>query len=172
MDVALQCIIGTDSRNPYYSVLKNSEKDELYIYFGNAHIETVPNIKDSPQLKHLLGRLYNANVKAISLTKHFGYSFHTIKRWGDALKSGNLEDIARAFEGQGAPKKLTKEIESFVTYEFNRIYPQNHYSYSKEIRKDIHKVFNVDISSESLRPLFSRLKKAFIQKEIEHIKKN
>jgi transposase len=171
MQIVLQSIIGTDSRNPHYSVLKDKNKNELYIYFGNALIEKVPDIKDSPQIKHLIGRLYNANVKAKGLTDHFGYSFQTIKRWGDAIKSGNMEDIYRAFEGQGAPKKLTKEIESFIIHEFDYIYPQNKYSYSKEIREDIKKVFKVEISSETLRPLFKRMKEEFKRKETELIKK-
>ncbi|MBI5416669.1 hypothetical protein HZA55_01775 [Candidatus Poribacteria bacterium] len=172
MSINIQSIIGTDDRNPYYSVLKDKENNELQVYFGNALIEKLPDKKDSPQLKHLLGRLYNADVKVKSLTDYFGYSFQTIQRWGDAIKSGNMEEMARSFEGQGAPKKVTKEIESFVVYEFNRIYQENKYSYSKEIRKDIKNVFNVEISAETLRPIFTRIKEENRQKEVDLIKKN
>lgn len=171
MTMILQTIIGTDERNPYYSVVKDKKHNELQVYFGNALMEKVPDIKGSPQLKHLLGRLYNANVKVKSLTDYFGYSFQTIQRWGNAIKSGNMEEMSRAFEGQGAPKKVTKEIESFVVYEFNRIYQDNKHSYSKEIRKDIKNVFNVEISAETLRPIFTRLKEKNRQQEAALIKK-
>ncbi|MCK5020747.1 MAG: hypothetical protein KAS32_27245 [Candidatus Peribacteraceae bacterium] len=41
---------------------------------------------------------------------------------------------------------------------FFKIYPNNHYSYSKEIREEIEKVFEITLSGEVLRPHFNKWK--------------
>ena len=157
----LQCIIGVDKRNPVFSIYRDKNNKYIYVYFGHALLEVIANKKDNPQLKLMLAQLYNANVKVKNLIGNFGYSYPTLKRWGDALKSGNLEKIYYALQGQGTPKKFTKEVEAFVRLIFNKIYPYNKYSYSSEIRKEIKEVFQVDISPETLRPVFKELKEKF-----------
>jgi hypothetical protein len=37
-----------------------------------------------------------------------------MKRWGDALKSGDADRLVAALSGQGAPRKLTPGILSFI----------------------------------------------------------
>ena len=82
-----------------------------------------------------------------------------MKRWGDALKSGDADRLVAALSGQGAPRKLTPEILSFIKVRFIQIYQENHYNYSIIIRKEIKEIFGKEISSESLRPLFKELRR-------------
>jgi transposase len=160
----LQSIIGIDKRNPLFTVYKETGKNEIHIYYGGLLHEVIEDKKDNPELKLMLARLYNAGVKVKSLIENFGYSYPTIKRWGDALKSGDSEQLYQALSGQGAQKKLTPEIISFAIHDSGHIYPQNKYSYSKQIRDDIKKVYKVSLSSESLRPLLQDLKIAYHQR--------
>ena len=171
MDKHLQAIIGTDKKNPNFTVFRNSKEKTIIIYFGAALIETIPEEPGSRALKHLVARLFNAGVKKSALTKTFGWSYNAIKRWADALKSGDSETINIALSGQGAPKKIITEIRSFIVHRFNSIYPENKYSYSKEIREEIQDVFKLEICAESLRPIFAELKTNFEQKKKRtHIK--
>ena len=112
-----------------------------------------------PEYKLLIARLYNAGVKAKSITEKFGTARTTMKRWGDALKSGDADRLVAALSGQGAPRKLTPEILSFIKVRFLQIYQENHYNYSIIIRKEIKEIFGKEISSESLRPLFKELRR-------------
>jgi transposase len=171
MSVALQSIIGSSKNNPYLTVYRDTKKRQILVYHGLALMEVIPDKKDNPQLKLLAGRLYNTKVKAAQITREFGYCHQSIKRWAEALKEGTNEDIYYSLQGQGAPKKLTKEIEGFVSYEFNRIYPTNKQSYSKEIRQSIKQVFQKSISSETLRPLFNTLKENYQKQIHQEIKK-
>ncbi len=168
----LQGIIGTDDKNPHFSVFRNLKTKKIEVYHGIVLFETITDEKNNPHLKLLIARLNNTGVKTSVLTQQFGYCYRSIERWSQALKNGTFEELVESLKGQGAPKKLSKTVEGFVEYEFKRIYPKNRSSYSKEIRKEIEKVFGFTISSETLRPLFNRLKeKNNKQKEISFKKK-
>ena len=162
--MSLQNIIGIDKRNPLFTVFRDAEKKELHIYYGALLHEVIEDKKDNPELKLMLARLYNAGVNVRKLIEQFGYSHPTIKRWGEALKSGDPERLYHALSGQGAHKKLTPEIISFVVHDFEHVYAQNKYSYSTEIRKDIKNVYKISLSSESLRPLLNKLKISYNKK--------
>lgn len=171
MDNSMQLIIGVDKNNPHFSIYRNSKTKEIYVYLGFALMEIIPDVKDNPQLKILLARLFNASVNKSALTREFGYCYHTLERWGNALKSGSPEELVRALSGQGAPKKLTKEIEAYVSHRFKSIYAKNKRSYSQEVRNEIKHVFQVEISSETLRCLFNKLKADFKQNNSKQEKK-
>ncbi len=159
--MSLQCIIGIDKRNPLFEIFHETEENQIHIYYGGILHEVIPNRKDNPELKLMIARLYNANVNVKRLIEQFGYSYPTIKRWGDALKSGNPETLYYALSGQGARKKLTPEIISFIIHDFEHVYSRNKYTYSKEIRKDIKSVYKIDISSETIRPVLGELKLSY-----------
>lgn len=165
MEAHLQTIIGTDKNNPYFTIFRNKRDKTIQVYFGAGLMEIVADKRDNPELKHLIARLFNAGAKRQSLIESFGYSYNAMKRWGDALKSGDGETIIHALSGQGAPAKVTIEIKSFVTHRFKSIYPKNKYTYSKEIREEIFDVFQKDISAETLRPLFNELKEKYFKKK-------
>jgi len=161
----LQLIIGTDKRNPVFSLYRKADPPEVYVFFGGALLEVLKDDRDNPELKMLLGRLYNAKVKVKSLEKEFGYSYPTIRRFGDALKSGNAERMIRAFSGQGAPRKITHEIETYIRRRFGDIYRGNKYSYSQSIRDELKEIFDLEVTAETIRPLVKELKSAYIAKK-------
>ena len=160
-DLLLQPILGTCKDNPAFCVMSTSaEPKELHVYFGLALLERVRSGADSFTYKNLVGRLYNAGIKRINLVKAFGHPLSTIQRWGDAVKSGDVEKMVKAFAGQGKAPRMTSEIERFIRSEFRRIYPENPYSYSKYILDRVADVFGERFSSETLRPLFNEEKAA------------
>lgn len=161
MPEGLQLVLGADNKNGF-TVYKDTKNNKLRVYFGNGLFELVENDKNNPELKLLLARLYNSGIKVKTLIEHFGFSYPTYKHWGDALKSGDEERLYFALSGQGGGnKKLSPEIISFITHDFGHVFRRNKYSYSKEIRQDLKEVFNIEISSECIRPLLGKLKKAY-----------
>jgi transposase len=160
----LQGIIGTDKKNPFYTVYQHSKTMEYHVYYGFNLYDIVPSNKENPQLKILVAKLFRAGISAAELHRSFGYCYRTIKRFTEALQSENGEDMVKAFEGRTS-RKLTDEIIGFAKYEFKKIYPTNRKNYSQLIRKSIEEVFNVKISSETLRPIFNELKIALLKDE-------
>jgi len=152
--------------NPF-SVHISPDKDTLEVYFGYALLERINNGKDSFQYKYLLARLYNAGFKQTTLRDVFGHAISTLRRWGNALKSGDAGAILKAFSGQGARQAVTQGIEDFIRSEFRRIYPQNKYTYSKVIKERVQEVFKIGLSSESLRKIFAKEKQLLKDETID-----
>ncbi|MCP4913588.1 MAG: hypothetical protein GY909_10750 [Oligoflexia bacterium] len=159
MSAHLQILIGTDKKNPFFSICRDENyPGSIHVYFGAALLEAVPDDPSRFEFKHLIGRLYNAKIKAKSINEVFGIARTTMKRWGDAIKSGDPVRLIEALSGQGAPRKLTPEIEAFTKFRFLKIYQENHYNYSSIIRDEIKEIFKKNISAETLRPIFNELK--------------
>ncbi|MDA2925110.1 hypothetical protein MYX65_10770 [Acidobacteria bacterium AH-259-L09] len=154
----LQQILGTDKRNPVFTVFRDAKGEQLHVYYGAQLLEIVRADKEDPEFKLLVARLYNAGIKAKSLEKEFGIARKTMKRWGDALKSGDADQLLQALRGRGGHRKLTPEIESYVRMRFGSIYGETRYAYSQRVRQELKKVFGVSISAETLRPLLKELK--------------
>lgn len=157
----LQFLIGVDKKNPHFTIFRNKEKGEIHIYYGATLFDVIVDSPENAELKFMLARLYNAGVKVKSLIQHFGYSYPTYKRWGEALKSGDEERIYLAFSGRGGNRKLTPDILAFIVHDFGHVYQRNKSSYSKEIREDIKDVYKVTISAESIRPILKELKEKY-----------
>ncbi len=167
--VYMQQLIGVDKKNPFFTLCRNpKEPDKIYVYFGTALMEVVKEGRNNPEFKILIARLYNAGLKVKTLKETFKIHRTTMKRWGDALKSDDPEELVRVFAVLRHPRKLTKEILAFSKKRFFDIYKENKYSYSAEIRKEIKEVFNKDISGETLRPHFKKWKEK--HKEVETTK--
>ncbi len=159
MSEKIPLLLSKDKKNPYISVYKSSGNSEAYdVYFELALLEKVNNGLNSFQGKHLVARLYNANFERKRLVETFGVALTTIRRWGNALKTGDIEVMIQAFSGQGATPKITPDIDRYIRVSFSEIYPNNSYSYSKEILSGIENVFNVNLSSESIRPIINEEK--------------
>lgn len=155
----LQQLIGVDKKNPNFTLCRNpDDPGKIHVFFGATILEIVREDNRAPEWKLLIARLYNAGVKRKTLTETFGAARTTMKRWGEALKSGSSELLLRALSGAGAPRKLTNEIKGFIKLRFTEIYKDTHYGYSSRIRKEIKTVFNENISCETLRPIFNMLK--------------
>ncbi len=157
--VPLQSIIGVDKNNPHFTVCKHPQKaSKLLVFFGAALLETVDEDQDNPAFKLLLARLYNAQIKRKILVESFGVALTTLRRWGDALNGDDPERLIRVIAGRQHPRKLTPEIVGFAEKRFSHIYPENRYSYSKQIREEIQATFEVSLSAETLRPYFTKCK--------------
>jgi hypothetical protein len=156
----LQQILGPGKDGNLLSIhISPDRPDDLHVYFGLAYLEKVKNRQDGFQYKYLLARLYNTGYKRKTLHETFGHAISTLQRWGDAVKSGEIDKILKAFIGQGAGRIMTEEIESFIRSEFQRIYPENKYTYSSEILGRVAEVFKVEFSSERLRNIFAEEKR-------------
>jgi len=128
------------------------------VFYGAQLLEVVVEDRKSPQLRMLVGRLYNSGVKAKALREAFGISHSTMQRWGKALKSRDKGKLLGLMNGPGAARKMTPEIVAFVSLRFRDIYLENKYNYSQRIREEIKKVFGTTLSGETLRPHFKVLK--------------
>jgi transposase len=169
MEAHLQTIIRVDKKNPHFTLIRNIKDKTILVYFGAALLEVVDDSPDNPNLKFMIARLFNAGVNQRCLKDTFGFCYSTFRRWGEALKTKDAQTIVYALSGQGAPKKLTVEIQSYVSHRFKSIYAENKYSYSKEIRKELLEVFNTVISAETLRPLFNELKEKYLKKKVRPV---
>ena len=162
----LQQLFGVDKKNPVFTLWRTPEKEptEIHLYFGSELMEVVPDDRNNPQWKLMITRLYLAGIKSKKLTDMFGPARTTIKRWADALVSGDPQRLVQALAGPGPKRKLTHEVRAFVEMRFSPIYAQDRYTYSRQIRCEIKQVFGCEISSETLRPLVGRLKAQFKDK--------
>ena len=149
-------ILGTDKSNPAFSVYSPTDSKDFYeVYFGLALLEKVNGNTDGIQFKYLIGRLYNAGITRNKLIEAFGLPLSTIRRYGEAVKSEDPEEMMRRFSGQGAKRKLTPEIENYVRDAFREVYQDDKYTYSSVIIGKVKKIFGVSFSSETLRNIFN-----------------
>jgi hypothetical protein len=130
----------------------------LHVYYGAELLEVMPEDRQHPAFKLLVARLYNAGVKGSALQRSFKVDRKTMQRWGQALQSGDAEQLVRALAGRGGHRKLTPEIRSFVRVRFAEIYDQSRAGYSQRLRAEIQRVFRVQLSGECLRPLLKSLR--------------
>jgi hypothetical protein len=154
----LQQLLGTDKRNPSFTICRNSETGLLHVFYGGELFEKLTDDRNDPQFKLMVARLYNAGVTSAKLTKAFGPDRKTMQRWGHALNNGDPEELVRVLAGRSWHRKLTPEIRAYVRMRFPSIYSENPSSYSKDMRKEISEVYDVEFCAESLRPLFKEMK--------------
>jgi hypothetical protein len=155
----LQPVLGTDKRNPVFSVYRQTgTAPSLHVYYGAELLEVVPEDRQHPAFKLLIGRLYNAGVKGLALQQSFRADRKTMRRWGHALQNEDPEQLVQALAGRGGQRKLTTEIRAFVTVRFPEIYGRSRAGYSQRLRGEIEAVFGVALSGECLRPLLKSLR--------------
>ncbi len=158
----LQEVLGADKKDPFLTICKSSHyPGKLLVHFGTALLEIVEDDPKHPNFKLLLERLYNVGARVQSITEAFEIPYTTLRRWGNAIKSGDAEQLMRVLAGRQHPRKLSTEILSFARYRFNAIYLEDNYRYSQRILAEILDVFKVSISSELLRPHFIEWKYEF-----------
>jgi transposase len=155
----LQLVLGTDKRNPVFSVCRQAgAAPSLHVYYGGELLEVVPEDRRHPAFKLLIARLYNAGVRGRSLQRHFCVDRKTMQRWGQALQSGDAQQLVQALAGRGGHRKLTPEIRAYVGVRFPEIYGRSRAGYSQQLRAEIGRVFGVKLSGECLRPLLQSLR--------------
>jgi|ERR1035437_8892970 hypothetical protein len=118
----LQPVLGPDKGNPIFSVYRQEgAAPSLPVYYGAELLEVVPEDRQPPAFKLLIGRLYNAGVKGLALRQSFRVDRKTMQRWGQALPSEDAEQWVQGLAGRGGQRKLTTEIRAFVTVRFPEI---------------------------------------------------
>src|SRR2546426_147408 len=155
-----QLILGTDKRNPLFTVYYQEEEDQeqLHVYYGLELLEIVSADRNEPSFKMLVGRLHNAGVSLRVLQQTFQADAKTIQRWGRALRSRNAEELVRVLEGRRASRKLTAQIKAYVRARWPDLAREGLYGIGKRLRGEIKSVFTVELSQEPLRPLLAELK--------------
>ena len=155
-----QLILGTDKRNPLFTVYQEREHKQLHVYYGLELMEKVPDERENPAFKLMVGRLYNGGVKAKSLGEVFEVDRKTMQRWGQALCCGDGAQLVRMLEGRSACRKLTTEIKAYVRVRWPEVVKLSRSGCSQRLCQEIKAVFQVQLSTETLRPLIRELKAA------------
>lgn len=78
--------------------------------------------------------------------------------WSLALKSGSAEKLSRALAGRSTQRKLTPPLEKYVRIRVPYVYADEKHCYSQVIREELKRIFDVELSGETLRPLFRELR--------------
>jgi len=156
-----QLILGTDKRNPLFTVYaqEEGEEEQLHVYYGLELLEVVSADRNEPSFKMLVGRLYNAGVSGRVLQQTFQTDAKTIQRWGRALRSRNVQELIRVLEGRRSRRKLSPEIKAYARVRWPDLVSQGLYGIGKRLRQEIQSVFGVTLSQETLRPLMAELKR-------------
>ncbi|MCI0353480.1 MAG: hypothetical protein L0099_00355, partial [Acidobacteria bacterium] len=159
--LAGQLILGTDKRNPLFTVYHQEEGDreELHVYYGLELLEVVSAERNDADFKMLVGRLANAGVSRRVLQLTFDVDPKTMQRWGRALRSHDASELIRVFAGRRAHRKLTPEIQAYVRMRWPDLVKDGQYGIGKRLRQEIQRVFNVTLSQETLRPLLGKLRR-------------
>ena len=154
-----QLILGTDKRNPLFTLYADEDQEQLHVYYGLELLEVVSADRNDPNFKMLVGRLYNAGLSLLVLQRTFQVDPKTIRRWGRALCSRDAEELIRVLAGRRAGRKLTREIEAYVRARWPDLSGAGTYGIGKQLRREIESVFNVKLSQETLRPLLGKLRR-------------
>jgi hypothetical protein len=158
-----QLILGTDKRNPLFTVYVEEEEQEdqerLHVYYGLELLEVVSAKREDPSFKMLVGRLHNAGVSLRVLQETFESDAKTIRRWGRALRSRDAQELIRVLEGRRGSRKLSPEIKAYVRARWSDLVKAGSYGIGKRLRQEIQKIFGVKLSQETLRPLMGELRR-------------
>jgi len=139
--------------------INSADKKELSLFIGLAELERIPFDKEHILFKMFLGRMYNCKYKLDDLVRKFGPSHKTIRLWGKALLSSDLEYIRKVFAGHENKRKITPEIDGFIRGTFNAVKDKVK-NFSQVIINEIGKRYNKEISGESLRIIFNDERKS------------
>ena len=154
-----QLILGTDKRNPLFTVYADEEEEQLHVYYGLELLEVVSADRNDPNFKMLVGRLYNCGLNLVVLQRTFEVDPKTIQRWAGALRSRDAHQLLRVLAGRRGGRKLTLEIEAYVRVRWPELSRRGTYGIGQRLRQEIASVFNVQLSQETLRPLMGKLRR-------------
>ena len=156
-----QLILGADRRNPLFTVYLQEEPagEHLHVYYGLELLEVVSADRQAPSFKMLVGRLHNAGVSLRLLQQTFEADPKTIRRWSGALRCRDAQELIRVLEGRHASRKLTPEIQAYVRARWPDLLPNGRYGIGKRLRQEIQRVFGIELSQETLRPLLGELRR-------------
>ena len=153
-----QLILGTDKRNPVFTVYEDDSGERLLVFYGFELLEIVKNDSEDPAFKLLLARLYNSGVKLSALCESFAVDPKTLRRWGQALRQGDPAELVRVLEGRSAGRKLTLAVENFSRLRWPDLVAQGSYGAVARLRREIQSVFAMKISRSTMSELIRGLK--------------
>jgi hypothetical protein len=155
---SLQLILGTDKRNPCLEVYLDESEKHLHVYYGFELLEVVPNNRESMAYKLMAAQLFNAGLKVKALEETLEVNHKTLARWGEAVRSGDPEELTRVLLGRQSRRKLTSWIEAYIRKHWPEIQAAGGRDYSRRTRQEVERVFGVKLSGETLRALLKELR--------------
>ena len=141
------------------SVFLDTAEDDYYVYLGVALLERVSVCPDNLGHKMLIGRLYNGGARLCILHDKFGHDGRTVKKWGNALKSCDINEMTAAFSGRQASKKSTPALIAYVQQQYRHRASLGK-AYRGKIICGVEEVFSVRISRSLASLLFKAAEKS------------
>ncbi|MBT3297252.1 MAG: hypothetical protein HN383_18445 [Verrucomicrobia bacterium] len=126
------------------TVFQSREGTTYEVYLGVALLERVGADRESVSRKMLVGRLCNAGVSQRELSETFGHDTRTIKKWGTALLTNDMDEIARVFAGRSGRRKVSPELIRYA----RQLYRERHLlglNYREVIIRKIAAVFQSSV---------------------------
>ena len=155
---AHQLILPTDKRNPCFSLYLSEDQESIRVFYGLELLEVVPADPEHPAFKMMVGRLANAKVRLASLEDVFNVDRKTIRSWGKAILSRDLESLARILLGRGVNQKRTPAIDKYVVRRWAELRAEGRPDYRATLAKEIENIFEVKLSGETLRQIVNEFK--------------
>lgn len=152
-------LIASNGRCPFSLFGDSDDFDNcnfLILQLGVIQLEEIPNDKSHFLYKLLVARLRISGFRLKSLCELFPFTPNTIRSWVRILKSGDCEAIALTF-GLQARSKLTPEVRSYVRFRYFDLTCIGIRNYRKQIIKELHDIFGISVSGETLRTIFRNL---------------
>jgi len=118
------------------------------VYIGVSLLERVGADPNNIGRKMLVGRLCNAGAAVTGLGETFGHDPRTINKWAAALRSTDIDEIARAFAGREGGRKSSPELIRYA----QQLYRERHLlgrNYREIIIEKVAEVFGEGSSRSS-----------------------
>jgi len=144
-----------ETRYSDLSVFIDREESEFYVYLGVALLERISIDAEEIGHKMFIGRLYNSGVKLCILRDRFGHDNRTVKKWGNALKTCDVDEMSKAFTGRKAAKKTTPELIRYILQQYNNRSVLGR-SYREKIIMGGEEVFAVHLSASLISQISRR----------------
>jgi hypothetical protein len=125
----------------------------VLVWWGLSLVERLRRDSNEFELKLSAARFYNMRFGVASLVGFFGFARTTLRRYGQALRSGDPERIVQAFSGQGGPRRVTVEIEVYIRARYVSL-RSGVRDYNRRIREEVQQRWSVTVSAERLRQVF------------------
>jgi hypothetical protein len=156
--LAHQLILPTDERNPSFSLYLSEDEQSIEVFYGLELLEVVPEDPEHPAFKMMVGRLANAKLRLATLEDVFNVDRKTIRSWGKAILSRDLELLARVLLGRGANQKRTPAIDKHVVRRWAELRAEGRLDFRAALAKEIENIFEVKLSGETLRQIVNEFK--------------
>ena len=158
MSESIQLVLSSyESKYSDLSVFLDKDESEFYVYLGVALLERISTNANEIGYKMFIGRLYNSGVKLSVLTKRFPHDNRTIKKWGNALKTCDVDEMTKAFTGRKAAKKTTPEVIRYIHQQYkNRTHLGR--DYRRKIIMGVEEIFAIRLSPSLISQIFCSAK--------------